>query len=223
MTSEGFLQQRSARPGSLAIVIMLHGAAVTGLLLSKTEFIRDAVTTLKVRNIPQTPPPPPEPQPKPKPQPEVHQKTVITQVPPKILVERPTEIALDRQPYIIPAYDQGLVGETVVDPVPVSEPKPQPVAEPVRKEAQMLASSQIQPPYPASEQRLGVEGSVTIRVHIGPDGRVTSVEKVRGSNESFFRATEQQALRHWRFKPATLDGRPVESVKVLTVHFQLTA
>lgn len=87
----------------------------------------------------------------------------------------------------------------------------------------MLASSELQPPYPASEQRAENEGSVTVRILIGTDGRVKSVEKVRGASDAFFRATEQQALRHWRFKPATVDGRPVESRKVMTVHFRLMA
>jgi protein TonB len=30
-------------------------------------------------------------------------------------------------------------------------------------------------------------------------------------------------LRHWRFKPAMLDGKPVESWKVMTVRFEMTA
>jgi protein TonB len=64
---------------------------------------------------------------------------------------------------------------------------------------------------------------VTIRVLIGTDGRVKAVEKVRTASDAFFRATESQALRHWRFKPATLDGKPVESSKVMTVHFRLLA
>ena len=222
MTHGGFLEQRSARPGSLAIVIALHATVVTALMLSKTQIVTDAVTSLEVRNIPDTPPPPPQPLPKPKPEPQVHQKTVITQVPPEIVFDRPTEIALDRQTDLKPVYDPGPIGNIISEPVQ-PEPKPEPVPEPVRKEAQMLASSELQPPYPASEQRAGNEGSVTIRVHIGPDGRVKSVEKVRGSSDAFFRATEQQALRHWRFKPATVDGQPVASVKVMTVRFELAA
>ena len=49
------------------------------------------------------------------------------------------------------------------------------------------------------------------------------VEKIRATSDAFFRATERQALRHWRFKPATVDGRPVESRTTMTVHFQLQA
>ena len=60
-----------------------------------------------------------------------------------------------------------------------------------------------------------------MRVRIGPDGRVKSAEKIRATHDDFFRATLQHALRNWRFKPATVDGRPIESSKVMTLHFTL--
>ncbi len=224
MPQEGFLQQRRMSPLSLAVVIALHGAAVTALMLAKGGYTVKVFDTLDVRNIPDEPPPPPEQLPPP-PKEEVRQKTVIDQVTPLIKTERPAEMVLERQPEIVPVFDPGPVGDTVVEPVPmpISEPKPEPRPEPVRKEATMLASSELQPPYPASEQRAQNEGSVTVRIVIGTDGRVKSVEKVRGASEAFYQATQQQALRHWRFKPATLDGKPVESTKVLTVHFRLLA
>ena len=33
--------------------------------------------------------------------------------------------------------------------------------------------------------------------------------------------TEQQALSHWRFRPATVDGRPVEDSKVMSLVFRI--
>jgi protein TonB len=62
---------------------------------------------------------------------------------------------------------------------------------------------------------------VTVRIVIGADGRVKQVEKLKATSDAFFRATEQQALRHWRYKPATLDGKPVESRTTVTVRFRL--
>jgi protein TonB len=64
---------------------------------------------------------------------------------------------------------------------------------------------------------------VTVRLLIGADGRVKAVEKVRAASDAFWRATERQALRHWRFTPAMVDGKPVESRTTVTVHFELTA
>ena len=221
----GFLEQRMSSPGSLTIVIALHAAGIAGLMLWKTEFVTNELKPFIVRNIPDAPPPPPE-KPVPEVKPEVRQKTTIDQVPPVIRTERPTEFALEPAPDIKPVFNPGPIGDVIADPAPIpvpDPPKPVPVPEPVRKEATMLASSELQPPYPASEERAENEGSVTVRILIGTDGRVKSVEKVRGASEAFFRATEQQALRHWRFKPSTLDGRPVESRKIMTVHFRLMA
>lgn len=220
--SGGFLEQRTRSPRSLTVVIALHAAAITGLMLWKTDFVANVVTPLTVRHIPDTPPPPAEP-PLPEPKPEIRQKSAIDQVKPLIRTERPADIVLQPMPDIRPRFDPGPIGDAIRESVPTPIPQPQPIPEPVRKEATMLASSELQPPYPASEQRAQQEGSITVRILIGTDGRVKSVEKVRGTSDAFFRATEQQALRHWRFKPATVDGRPVESRKVMTVHFRLTA
>jgi protein TonB len=85
----------------------------------------------------------------------------------------------------------------------------------------MDSRSQLQPPYPASEERMEREGKVSIRVTIGPDGRVKAAEKVSATSDAFFHETERHALRAWRFKPATVDGKPVESRQVLTVLFRL--
>jgi protein TonB len=217
------LEQKTSSPGSLTIVIALHAAGITGLMLWKTEYVRTTMKPLIVDMIKQTPPPPPE-KPSPQVKPEVRQKIVIDQVPPVIRTERPVEFALERPTEIVPVFDPGPIGDAIANPAPIPVPDPpKPAAEPVRSEATMLASSELQPPYPASEQRAENEGSVTVRIQIGTDGRVKSVEKVRGASDAFFRATEQQALRHWRFKPATIDGRPVESRKTMTVHFRLTA
>jgi protein TonB len=226
MHEGGFLEQRRASPTSLMIVIALHAAAVTALMLSKTEFVRNVIKPMEVIHIPDTPPPPPEPQ-----QPNVEPKTprqsqvdLVSRSYPSIvrcsprLRSSPTSsrpsIPADRRSRSGP-------GAVVISRTQGPNPGPNRSRSPfagspdARKRAAAALSS--------VEERAEVEGSVTVRVWIGADGRVKSVEKVRGENAAFFKATEQQALRHWRFKPATVDGQPVESVKVLTVHFRLDA
>jgi protein TonB len=81
----------------------------------------------------------------------------------------------------------------------------------------------MQPAYPTSEQRAQRDGSVRLRVTIGADGRVKAVERLSATSDAFWRATERHALSRWRFRPATVDGRPVESRKVLSVHFRIEA
>ena len=79
----------------------------------------------------------------------------------------------------------------------------------------------FQPPYPAAQQREGVEGTVRVRVTVAPDGHVVAVEQLSATSAAFFAAVERQALTRWRFVPATRDGVPVESTIVQTVRFTI--
>ena len=81
---------------------------------------------------------------------------------------------------------------------------------------------EFQPQYPVAKLRLEIEGSVTVRVLIGTDGRVRQVQVVRATDLDFAKATEKQALKAWRFKPATRDGAPVEDWQTLTVRFDIS-
>ena len=79
----------------------------------------------------------------------------------------------------------------------------------------------LQPPYPASEERAQRGGTVRVRVTIGTNGRVLAVARLTATSEAFWAATQRHALNRWRFRPATVDGRPVESTKTLNVHFNI--
>jgi protein TonB len=80
----------------------------------------------------------------------------------------------------------------------------------------------FQPDYPVGKLRLEIEGSVTVRILVGTDGRVRQVQILSATDPDFARATEKQALKAWRFKPATRDGVPVEDWQTLTVRFDIT-
>lgn len=223
MPEGGFLEQKPRSPGSLAIVVALHGAAITALMLAKTEVIENPFKgPFKVKQIPVTPPPPPEPWRELREKVPEKQKSEIKYVQPEITHRPQDPPVFGRQADVDIKFDTRPAGDIEVKPEPVPLPPP-PVPDPVRREAKIDPRSRLQPPYPPSEQRAENEGSVTVRVLIGTDGRVKDVEKVRATSEAFFRATAEQALKHWRFKPATVDGKPVESRTVMTVHFQLMA
>ncbi|MBH1993108.1 MAG: TonB family protein [Sphingomonadaceae bacterium] len=84
------------------------------------------------------------------------------------------------------------------------------------------AMGTFQPEYPGAMIRQGMDGVVTVRVTISAEGRVTDIEKLSATDDSFWLATQRHALRKWRFRAATRDGVAVASVKVLTVRFTLT-
>jgi protein TonB len=215
MHEGGFFERKRISPTSLTAVILLHGAALTALALSKMEVpVMKVFTPLQVDDY--TEPPEPEPLPQPDSRPQAQPRTQIDYVPPTQPDLPKTDFEVDHRPAtdVIP-FDPGPAGE--FDARPADPPKPfvQPTP------AQMLSTGTVQPPYPASEQRAGAEGNVAIRVTIGVDGRVIRAEKVSATSEAFYRATERYALRSWRFRPATVDGKPVESSKVITVRFEL--
>jgi protein TonB len=219
MAQTGFLEQKPRSPGSLAIVIALHGAAIAALMLAKMEYDRVPTVITKTYEVkPDEPPPPDKVEPvKQKQQVESRIETVTPVIQPPVFSNL---VITEPKPVEPVTFDPRPIGPVTIDPPP-DPPKPKP--EPVRTEAQIDPRSRLQPPYPASEERAEVTGSVTVLVTIGTDGRVKDVEKVRAANDAFYRATEQQALRHWRFKPAMVDGKPVESRKTMTVHFRLDA
>lgn len=79
----------------------------------------------------------------------------------------------------------------------------------------------FQPEYPVAMLRQEIEGSVTIRVLIGTDGRVKQAQVISAAEPEFARATERQALKAWRFKPAMRGVDPVEDWQTLTVRFDI--
>ena len=218
MTEGNFLQQKRRSPAGLGVVIAGHAAVLAALILATSEYRVIDRSPIYVRNIPDTPPPPPEPKAD-----KVPEKKA-TQQPEVLRFERPL-VDLPLPPQVpVRGEDQVVLPDPRSNPGPdtAEQPPKQPEpAPPVRVEARIDARSSLQPPYPAAEQREGREGSVTVRVTIGPDGRVLAVEKVRATSDGFWRATERQALRHWRFKPAMLDGQPVAGTATMTVHFRM--
>jgi periplasmic protein TonB len=218
MTQGGFFEPRRLNPGGLTIVIALHAAALTALALSKTVYVRDKAPVPKLIFIPDAIDPPPvidEPiKPKVKEQ-HKSQVDVVRPVTPTI----PSDVVFTHNEDIREVtFDTTPIGDVDVPP-----PLPQPAPEPVRTEAQLdpRYADRLQPPYPTFEQRAGMEGTVKLRIVIGADGRVKAVEKIAAASEGFFKAAQRQALSQWRFKPATVDGRAVESSKVLTLRFKL--
>ena len=79
----------------------------------------------------------------------------------------------------------------------------------------------FQPEYPLGMLKREIEGTVTIRVLIGTDGRVRQARVVSATDPDFARATERQALRAWRFKPAMRGDDAVEDWQTLTVRFDI--
>jgi protein TonB len=220
MPEGGFFEQKRTSPTSFAIVLALHGAAIGALAMAKMDPPAvEEFTRILVEHIPLQPDPPPVPEPKVEPAPSTPTRPTFEE--PVIKIPIDPVVAADTRPLDPPKITDSSGPLVKAEPLPPM-PKVVPPA-PVRVEAEFdpRYAHRLQPTYPASEERAGNEGRVTVRLRIGADGRVKAVEKVAAASDAFFRATERQALAHWRFRPATLDGRPIASSKVLSVTFRL--
>lgn len=89
--------------------------------------------------------------------------------------------------------------------------------------AQKIARTITRPPYPPVSRRLGEVGTVSLRLMISADGTVTDAIVTRSSGfPRLDEAAVSWVIAHWRYKPATRDGRPVTSSTNAYVKFELT-
>lgn len=210
MQQGGFLAQRNRNPAGMAAVAALHGAVLSALILFPPKFVTTQMPIFTVKSIRDTPPPPErDPPPPPKTEQAVTRPETLVPIGETVRPIDLTHIVADPGPTVI---------EPRVDPAP--EPaKPAPVL----TEATADPRARFQPDYPPRLARQDVEGKAVVRVLIGADGRVKAVELVSATDPAFFEATRKQALRSWRFKPATRDGVAVESWRTMTVRFEMKA
>ena len=219
MTADGFLSQRQRHPVAMTAAIAINLGAVAALMLAKSGVVvipHGAIPLIPIRELP-----PPEPTTTPEPETKQPEQPFVPrqQVPSRPSDDTPT---VTGTPVLPPIGGTG-GGESVMQPR--VEPTPTPLAVPVIVDAvpEPRAARDFQPPYPPQLLRTGVEGKAVVRVLIGTDGRVKQVAIIAADDPLFGDATERQALRKWRFKPATRDGVAIESWKQMTVRFEINS
>lgn len=77
------------------------------------------------------------------------------------------------------------------------------------------------PAYPAESRAAGDEGLAILRVSVDATGRPASVTLARTSGHPRLDRAAQEAVRRWRFKPATRDGIPYATSVDVPVRFSL--
>ena len=76
------------------------------------------------------------------------------------------------------------------------------------------------PVYPEAARRARIQGVVVLECTIGKTGDVINVNVLRGLPLGLTEAAIA-AVERWKFKPSTLNGKPVEVLYILTVRFNL--
>jgi TonB family protein len=82
--------------------------------------------------------------------------------------------------------------------------------------AELIASRN--PVYPAIAKNSKMSGSVEMHFKIGIDGKVNNPVVVKGP--PLLAQAAMEALQGWRYKPATLDGSPIESEATTVFDFK---
>jgi TonB family protein len=82
--------------------------------------------------------------------------------------------------------------------------------------AKIIAS--VAPVYPALAKSQHVSGDVKIDALIDVNGRVTTMKILSGP--PLLQEAAMDALRQWKYQPATLDGKPVPMHLTVTLRFR---
>ena len=86
----------------------------------------------------------------------------------------------------------------------------------------LISESRVEPAYPPKAEEAGIEGSVILDAVITKDGEVSelSVLKCRPEGQGFEEAA-LEAVRQWRYEPASDRGEPTDVTFTIYVEFAL--
>ena len=85
------------------------------------------------------------------------------------------------------------------------------------KPAQLLSS--VAPVYPQLARNQRLSGDVKIDALIGENGHVSAMKVISGP--ALLHQAAMDALRQWKYQPATLNGQPMAMHLTVTVQFKL--
>lgn len=204
MMEGAFYQPKKTNRTALAVVVLMHGAALTALALAKGEVIREALAPTKIFDVKEDVPPPPEP-----PKPVEQSKTppppsVMTHVPP-IVPPPPLQRIAETTP--LPPAPSPPVPEPVREIAPPRVDPPAPPIEaktvqPARAKAN-LASYVSDEDYPSNAARNEEQGTTRFRLAVGPDGKVRDCTVTSSSGSSALDATTCRLMKQRaKFTPA---------------------
>jgi protein TonB len=88
-----------------------------------------------------------------------------------------------------------------------------------RAEALSAVAIKVQPDYPAVARQLKIEGSVELEAAVSAAGEVTKVQIVSGN--AILTNAAVQAVKHWKFKPFTEDGKTIPVLAPITLNFKM--
>lgn len=204
--------QRHASPQTLLLIAAAHIALIAVVMSARMDLprrIRDG--PIIIDTIPLPKPPPPDPAAA-----NARTRAAPTSMDPThsiVPLPLPNNHGLDPSPTPLP-----LPGGDAVGPTPTPLPTPIPVRVGPRF---ATPPSELRPPYPPSKLAREEEAVLKLKLTIDSGGRVIAVEPVGAADPAFLAAARKHLIAHWRYRPATEDGRAIASATVITLRFEL--
>jgi len=115
-----------------------------------------------------------------------------------------------------------LPGANMAPPAPASVPQAPtaPAAPKVGGQIQVAEPvTRTNPEYPLAARQARVQGSVVVSAMVGTDGKIKSVKALSGP--PLLQSAAAAAVKQWIYKPALLNGSPVESETRVELKFTL--
>jgi TonB family protein len=109
------------------------------------------------------------------------------------------------------------VGPTTTPTIPIGTINAPTAALRTSQATQAQLVSSVPPEYPSVARQFHAEGNVVVSATVGTDGHVKNAKAVSGN--PMLRDAAVSAVRQWKYKPATLNGQPVESAVQVTLKF----
>lgn len=208
--------KRQSSPNALLVVISAHVALVAAVMSVKMDLpqrIRDRPTIIDFFPDPTPPAPLPEPHRAPQPEPA---KPTLDHPTPQVPLPAFDTVPVDTTgPTVDVGIGSGGNGAVIPD---ISKP----TVTPIHRGARLLTpASELKPPYPASKLLREEEAVLTLRLSIDERGRVVAVDPVGRTDREFLEAARRHLIGHWRYAPATDDGRAVATTTTIVLRFQL--
>ncbi|NTV12090.1 MAG: energy transducer TonB [Zoogloea sp.] len=223
------------RAGALGIAGLAHGCALAGLLLlgqvapAITPPVILQASWLEQAAPHEAPParvqaqarlhprshPPDKPQARPLPRPQATPATppLLASSAAASLPEAPAPVAPPAPAPAAPPAAAASPSTAALAPTAAGNPVPP------RFNADYLANPV--PDYPPASRRLGEQGRVLLRVHVGTDGRAEEIHVHQGSGYPRLDQAAAEAVRRWRFLPARLGSEAVAAWVIVPINFTL--
>jgi protein TonB len=122
----------------------------------------------------------------------------------------------------LPPDVEFLIGIPEAPPAPAAKPAPLMAGTGNITNPVLIEESKVTPDYPELARVARVEGNVVLQAVIRADGSVDDLRVLRCLPEQFgFDLAAMDAVRLWHYKPALLDGQPVDVYFTVFVEFRL--